>query len=61
MNKDQVEGSVKKVAGKAQQKMGEIIGNPMQQVKGAQKQVEGNIQKSAGNAKEIIKDATKHR
>ena len=61
MNKDQVEGSVKNAAGKVQRKMGEIVGNPKQQAKGVQKQVEGNFQKSVGDAKEMIKDADKHR
>lgn len=60
MNKDQVEGSVKNVAGKAQQKMGEIVGNPKQQVKGVQKQIEGKAQKSAGDVKKVIKDAGKN-
>lgn len=61
MNKDQVEGSVKNAAGKVQRKMGEIVGNPKQQAKGVQKQVEGHLQKSVGDAKEMIKDADKHR
>lgn len=61
MNKDQVEGSVKNVAGKAQRKMGEIVGSKNQQNKGVQKEVEGNMQKAAGDSKEIIKDAAKHR
>lgn len=57
MNKDQVEGSLKNVAGKAQQKIGEIVGSDKQKIKGVQKQVEGTIQKSVGDAKEVIKDA----
>lgn len=61
MNKDQVEGSVKNVAGKAQRKMGEMVGSKNQQNKGVQKEVEGTIQKAAGDAKEVIKDAAKHR
>lgn len=28
MNKDQIEGSIKDAAGKVQQKIGEIVGNP---------------------------------
>ncbi len=57
MNKDQVEGSLKNAAGKAQQKIGEIVGSDKQKIKGVQKQVEGTIQKSVGNAKEAFKDA----
>ena len=59
MNTDQVEGAVKEVAGKVQQKTGELIDSPEQQVKGAAKQVEGNVQKNYGDAKEAVKDATK--
>lgn len=59
MNTDQVKGAIKEVAGKVQQKTGEVINSPEQQVKGAAKQAEGTIQKNYGDAKEIIKDATK--
>lgn len=60
MNTDQVKGTVKKTAGKVQQKAGEAIGSEKQQAKGLGKQVEGNIQKSYGDAKEAVKDARKH-
>jgi uncharacterized protein YjbJ (UPF0337 family) len=59
MNKDQIEGSVKNIAGKAQRKMGQIVGSDKQQLKGVTKEIEGKIQKSVGNAKETIKDASK--
>lgn len=59
MNTDQVKGALKEVAGKVQQKTGELIDSPEQQAKGAAKQVEGNVQKSYGDAKEVVKDATK--
>lgn len=59
MNTDQVKGALKEVAGKVQQKTGEVINSPEQQAKGAAKQVEGNVQKSYGDAKEAFKDATK--
>jgi uncharacterized protein YjbJ (UPF0337 family) len=59
MNTDQVKGAVKEVAGKVQQKTGELINSPEQQVKGAAKQVEGSIQKNYGDAKEAVKDAAK--
>jgi uncharacterized protein YjbJ (UPF0337 family) len=45
MNKNQIEGSVKDVAGKVQQKVGEATGNVNQQVKGVAKQVEGGCGK----------------
>jgi uncharacterized protein YjbJ (UPF0337 family) len=59
MNKNQVEGTAKDVAGKVQRKVGEITGNTTQQVKGATKQVEGKIQKGVGNAQQAQDDADK--
>ena len=56
MNTDQIKGSVKDVAGKAQRKLGEAIGRTDQQVKGAATQVEGKAQKAVGNVKEAYKD-----
>ena len=41
MNKDQVKGKAKDVAGKVQEKAGELTGSEEQQVKGEAKQVEG--------------------
>lgn len=57
MNKDQVQGTATEVAGKIQEKAGELVGNKDQQAKGLLKQVEGNVQKNVGNAKEVLKDA----
>jgi uncharacterized protein YjbJ (UPF0337 family) len=59
MNKNQVEGAAKNVAGKVQQKIGEVIGNPTQQVKGAAKQIEGTVQKGAGDVQQAVKDSTR--
>ena len=61
MNKDQVKGKAKEIAGKAQQKTGEIIDSDEQQAKGLAKQVEGKAQKSLGDAKEFVKDAPKRK
>ncbi|HEY1131284.1 MAG TPA: CsbD family protein [Roseateles sp.] len=57
MNSDQIKGTMKDVAGKAQRKLGEAIGSTEQQVKGAATQVEGKVQKAVGNAREALKDA----
>lgn len=57
MNKDQIKGKAKEVAGKVQQKTGEIIGSSEQQAKGLSKQSEGKVQKGVGDAKEAVKDA----
>lgn len=56
MNSDQIKGSVKDVAGKAQRKLGEAVGSTDQQVKGALNQAEGRAQKAVGNVKETFKD-----
>jgi uncharacterized protein YjbJ (UPF0337 family) len=56
MNKDQVKGSVKDVAGKAQEKAGELTGSEKQQIKGMKNQVEGKIQKGVGDVKEAFDD-----
>ncbi len=56
MNKDQVKGALKDVAGKAQEKMGETIGSTDQQAKGLVKQAEGKVQKAYGDAKETLKN-----
>lgn len=60
MNKDQVKGTVKEIVGKMQQEAGKLTGSKKQQVKGLGKQISGKAQKVYGNAKETIKDATKH-
>lgn len=55
MNKDQVKGAVKEVAGKVQKNVGDAVGSEEQQVKGAVREAEGNVQKNYGDAKEIVK------
>ena len=59
MNKNQVKGSLKDVAGKVQEEAGKLVGSKEQQVKGLGKQISGNVQKSYGDAKEVIKDSNK--
>ncbi|MDB5901981.1 MAG: CsbD-like protein [Betaproteobacteria bacterium] len=59
MNKDEVKGTVKDVAGKAQQKVGELTGSEEQQIKGLKNQAEGKIQKGVGHVKDALDDAKK--
>lgn len=59
MNKDQVKGVAKDVAGKVQENMGKLIGSAEQEVKGLTRQVAGKAQKGRGDVKEIIKDFSK--
>lgn len=59
MNKNQIEGDVKKVTGKVQQKIGEATGNTNQQVKGAAKRIEGRFQKNIGDIEQAVDDSVK--
>jgi len=59
MNKDQVEGKVKDIAGRVERQAGEWSNDPEKQAKGTAKQVEGKVQNAWGNVKEGAKDASK--
>ena len=54
MNKDQVKGKMKDIAGKAQEKIGKVTGRPEDRAAGVEKQVEGKMQKGVGDVKEHI-------
>ena len=57
MNKDQVKGEAKDIAGKIQEEAGKLVGSKEQQAKGLEKQVEGKIQKGVGDLNEAVKKA----
>ncbi|HSC24141.1 MAG TPA: CsbD family protein [Casimicrobiaceae bacterium] len=57
MNRDQVEGTAKDIAGKVQRKVGEVTGNTSQQIKGGAKQVEGKVQRGAGDVRDAADKA----
>ena len=57
MNKNQIHGAVKDIAGKVQTETGKLVGNKKQQAKGLQKQVAGHAEKKLGDAREVFKDA----
>jgi uncharacterized protein YjbJ (UPF0337 family) len=57
MNRDQIKGTAKDVAGKVQQKVGELTGSKEQQAKGAAKQVVGKVQKGIGDVEQALDDA----
>jgi uncharacterized protein YjbJ (UPF0337 family) len=59
MNKNQVNGALKDITGKAQEEAGKWVGNPTQQAKGVQKQVEGQAEKMLGDAQEFVQKANK--
>jgi uncharacterized protein YjbJ (UPF0337 family) len=57
MNRNQMKGAAKNVAGKVQQKVGELTGSKTQQAKGIAKQVEGKVQRGAGNVEQALDKA----
>jgi uncharacterized protein YjbJ (UPF0337 family) len=57
MNKNQVQGEVRELAGKVQEQVGKWTGSKAQQVKGIQKQVVGEAEKMQGNVKEVMRAA----
>lgn len=59
MNKDQVKGAVKEVAGQVQAQAGKVVGSREQQVKGHAREAVGKVQHVAGDARKLAKDATK--
>ena len=59
MNRNQMKGAAKNVAGKVQQKLGELTGNKTQQAKGVAKQLQGKVQRGAGNVEEALDRANR--
>jgi len=59
MNKDQVKGKAKNIAGKVQEQAGKLVGSKEQQVKGLSKQISGKVQESFGDVKQSVKDLDK--
>jgi len=57
MNKDQVKGVAKDVAGKVQEKAGKLVGSKKQQIKGLSKQIAGKVQKGVGDVEQSLEDA----
>jgi uncharacterized protein YjbJ (UPF0337 family) len=55
MNRDQVKGSVKDTAGKAQKEAGRTTGNSTQETKGLARQGEGKAQNAYGDLKEALR------
>lgn len=59
MNKDQVKGAAKNIAGKVQEQAGKVVGSKEQQVKGLSKQISGKVQKNLGDAEEAVENLVK--
>jgi uncharacterized protein YjbJ (UPF0337 family) len=54
MHKDELKGKAKVAEGKIQQKFGEMIDDPENQVKGLQKQASGKTQEMRGKVKDTL-------
>jgi uncharacterized protein YjbJ (UPF0337 family) len=59
MNKDQVKGVAKDVAGKIQEEAGRLVGSKEQQIKGLSKQIAGKAQKGVGDVRQAVEDFKK--
>ena len=59
MNKDQIKGVAKEVAGKVQEEAGKLVGSKEQQIKGLSKQISGKVQKDVGDVKQAVKNINK--
>lgn len=57
MNKNQINGNAKDIAGKIQEEAGKLVGSKEQQAKGLKKQVSGKAEAALGDLKEVVKDA----
>jgi uncharacterized protein YjbJ (UPF0337 family) len=55
MDKDEVKGKAKDIAGRVERQAGEWTGSEETQAKGAAKQVEGKIQNAFGKAKDALR------
>jgi len=59
MNKEQVTGAAKDLAGKVQEGVGKLVGSKEQEAKGIGKQISGKAEKAYGDVKEAIADSKK--
>jgi uncharacterized protein YjbJ (UPF0337 family) len=57
MNKDQVKGQAKNIAGKAQEATGKRPDSKSQEAKGIKLKVEDKFQQEYGDAKEVVRDS----
>jgi uncharacterized protein YjbJ (UPF0337 family) len=51
MNRDQIKGSGKEIAGKVQKNLGRATGSAKNELKGAAKEATGKVQKAFGDAR----------
>ena len=51
MNRDQVNGRGKELAGKVEKNVGRAVGSPKTEAKGLAKEIAGKVQKNVGDAR----------
>lgn len=56
MNRDQVKGRAKEVAGKVEKAVGRAVGSPKTEAKGIAKEITGKVQKTVGDARNDLTD-----
>ena len=57
MNKDRINGAVDETVGRAKRKLGEVTGNPGQQVEGALQELKGKAETAAGKLEDAVHNA----
>jgi uncharacterized protein YjbJ (UPF0337 family) len=60
MNKDQIKGSAREMAGKVQKHAGKATGSAEHEVKGAVKEAAGKAQKAYGDARNDREERNRH-
>ena len=54
--KDQIQGTVEEVKGKAKEKVGQIVGNPDLQNEGTAQKIGGKVQKKVGQVEKVFEN-----
>ena len=57
MNKNQISGAAKSLAGRAQEQFGKVTGNASRQAAGLVLQAQGRMQKACGDVKEALRSS----
>lgn len=57
MNRNEIEGTVKDLAGRVQEEAGKLVGNKEQEINGIHNQVAGKAEKRLEDTKENVQDA----
>jgi uncharacterized protein YjbJ (UPF0337 family) len=56
MNRDQMKGRAKEVAGKVEKIVGRAVGSSKMEAKGVAKETAGKVQKTVGNVRSDLRD-----